>query len=452
MSQPQMKLKEVKPRKTRRGNNEGSIYKRKDGRWVCEVTVGYKSNGKPIREPYYGKTRNEAARKAADKIAEVNKVGYITLSASTDRNFKKRFHEWFGLYGTSKMSSRTEYNRRTVIGKHLYSVFGSSEVQDMTTDKLQTYFKEKVDNGLHPDTVSILKGLLKRFFTYTCKCGLTKENPMLDVSIHKPKAVVSDDNDSDFDDDGDGDDDYDYNYSDDDEVTDDDDVEDDGNDAYEVVKALSPATRTKIFKFIWEHFLLRPILLLAVLTGMRPQELLALEKKHVFLKKKYILIENGVTRHYDFDEDGNALSSKSIIGPTKTKKSRRKLKITDYTVSVIEEWDEYCKSEGIKSKYVFPNLRTGKHRSYESLRHMFERFLAKNEIKVKGLTLYSFRHTFGAILVEQKVAPRAAADLFGHEKPELFLNRYGHAFEEVHDDTAQRVSDAVTSFLPQSNA
>lgn len=40
------------PRKktaTRRGNNEGCISKRPDGRWIAQVTLGYDVNGKRIR-------------------------------------------------------------------------------------------------------------------------------------------------------------------------------------------------------------------------------------------------------------------------------------------------------------------------------------------------------------------------------------------------------------------
>ncbi len=34
----------------RRGNGEGSICKRKDGLWQCQVTTGFDDNGKPKRK------------------------------------------------------------------------------------------------------------------------------------------------------------------------------------------------------------------------------------------------------------------------------------------------------------------------------------------------------------------------------------------------------------------
>ena len=52
--------------KTRRANNEGSIFQRKDGRWTGAVTTGYDDNGKPIRKFIYGKSRMEVANKLTE--------------------------------------------------------------------------------------------------------------------------------------------------------------------------------------------------------------------------------------------------------------------------------------------------------------------------------------------------------------------------------------------------
>lgn len=43
---------------TRRGQNEGSIYKRTDGRWEAKINLGY-VNGVRMRKSFYGETRRE---------------------------------------------------------------------------------------------------------------------------------------------------------------------------------------------------------------------------------------------------------------------------------------------------------------------------------------------------------------------------------------------------------
>ena len=49
---------------TRRGRDEGSIYRRKDGRWVAQYTTGDK------RRYIYGKTRQDVAAKLSKPIAD----------------------------------------------------------------------------------------------------------------------------------------------------------------------------------------------------------------------------------------------------------------------------------------------------------------------------------------------------------------------------------------------
>ena len=61
-------LRKVKT--ARRGKNEGSVYRRKDGKWVGQVTTGYRSdNGKPIREYIYADTREEVSHWVALTLA-----------------------------------------------------------------------------------------------------------------------------------------------------------------------------------------------------------------------------------------------------------------------------------------------------------------------------------------------------------------------------------------------
>lgn len=42
----------------KRGNNEGSIFKRADGRWAASLQVGYE-NGQRRRKSFYGRTQSE---------------------------------------------------------------------------------------------------------------------------------------------------------------------------------------------------------------------------------------------------------------------------------------------------------------------------------------------------------------------------------------------------------
>ncbi len=59
-------------RKVKRGNGEGSVYRRqRDGRWVGVAEVPGSGRGRRSRKYVYGKTRAEAARKLLDVQARL---------------------------------------------------------------------------------------------------------------------------------------------------------------------------------------------------------------------------------------------------------------------------------------------------------------------------------------------------------------------------------------------
>ena len=57
----------------KRGNGEGSIGKRKDGRWMARYTVHTAKC--PKRRHVYGRTRQEVATKLAKAMTETGTVG-----------------------------------------------------------------------------------------------------------------------------------------------------------------------------------------------------------------------------------------------------------------------------------------------------------------------------------------------------------------------------------------
>jgi integrase len=59
----------------KRGNNEGTIFKRKDGRWQGQVTTGKDvKTGKSRRATYYGKTKTEVLEQLTSTLNDVKKV------------------------------------------------------------------------------------------------------------------------------------------------------------------------------------------------------------------------------------------------------------------------------------------------------------------------------------------------------------------------------------------
>jgi integrase len=406
-------LKEVKTKKAgRRGNNEGSIFQRKDGRWCGQVTIGYKTDGKPIRKTIYGTSRQEVAKAVAAKTDEVFANGYISVSAQNERNFQVLMQEWFNVFVAPGYESGTEANRRNMLKNHIFKEFGAFDIENVTLEKLQKFFNGKVKNGTAADSVNKMKNLLKNFFTYAVKKGFIRENPMLEVVIRK-RTDSGEENE---------------------------------------VKALRPEIRPKVFEWVMDNTILKPIIITFCLTGLRPQELIALEWKHVNLDTKTISIKQALKRVVEFDDEGNVSSHGAIIGKTKTPKSVRGFLLPDIVVDVLREWAGYCAEKNIVSNFVFPNTKTGGMRTYSGLRSLLNRFIKIHNLESEEITLYTFRHTFATVLLEQRENPKIVANLMGHKKASTTLNFYSHVINnDVYEKTAQTLDGTFANLLNPRN-
>ena len=129
----------------RRGKGEGSLYRRKDGRWVGQ----YEVNGK--RKYVSGKTRAEVTKKLTKAIAERD-AGLVFDSEGL--SVGEYFTRWLdAVRGTVKDNtwSGHEINVRV----HLSPVLGSTKLDKLNPFQIQTFYRSKMDDGQSP--VSVLK-------------------------------------------------------------------------------------------------------------------------------------------------------------------------------------------------------------------------------------------------------------------------------------------------------
>jgi site-specific recombinase XerD len=117
-------------------------------------------------------------------------------------------------------------------------------------------------------------------------------------------------------------------------------------------------------------------------------------------------------------------------------------------VGALREWKEYCTANGIHSDFVFPNTNTGEMRTYSGLRSSLERFKKRHGLQDENISLYTFRHTFATILLEQRENPKIVANLMGHSRVGTTLDLYSHVVdEEVYKQTAQTLDGAFNVLI-----
>jgi len=144
----------------KRGNNEGSIYKRKDGRWETRVILGYKPDGKPRYKSTYHKTKKEAQSELQNTIHCIS-GGMSPLDDSTI------LEEWAKLWLKNKEPTiaETTYANYSHSMAHVLPVLGKFKLKDIRTVHIQTLINDmhakSYSRSMMEKVKSILYGMLQ---------------------------------------------------------------------------------------------------------------------------------------------------------------------------------------------------------------------------------------------------------------------------------------------------
>src|SRR5258708_4928233 len=138
---------------TRRNNNEGSIVKRADGRWMTRLTL---DDG--TRKTWYAKTRQEAAQllKAAIRDRD-NGLPVVTVSQSVGEYLES----WLQATKHS-IKPRTWRRRGEYIRLHAIPAIGNVPLIKLNAQHLQPLSTHTPDERLSPTTVHQLHPVLRR--------------------------------------------------------------------------------------------------------------------------------------------------------------------------------------------------------------------------------------------------------------------------------------------------
>lgn len=153
----------------RRAKGEGSIYRRKDGRWVGEY---YDANGR--RRYVSGKSKRDTSVRLARAIAEREfDAQNLTLA--------EYLGEWLdSIRGTMKVNSwrRHEINIRV----HINPILGGVKFDRLNPSQLQRFYTAKLDSGLSAATVIKLHTTLNKALKQAVRWRLVPRNVAGDVS------------------------------------------------------------------------------------------------------------------------------------------------------------------------------------------------------------------------------------------------------------------------------
>jgi integrase len=165
----------------------------------------------------------------------------------------------------------------------------------------------------------------------------------------------------------------------------------------------------------------RTVVLLAVLTGMRIGEILALRWKRVDL-------QCGTIKVAETFSDGQ-------FGPPKTRSSRRVLPVSS---SLGRELEAH-RSRSLRTSSEDLVFSTSKGTPLNP-KNLYNRELAPacDRAKLPRVSWHSFRHTHGTLLGEVGESLKTAQSILGHSDLETTLNTYMHAIPDSQRRAVER--------------
>ena len=389
----------------RRGDGEGSITKRKDGKWQGSVLTGYNpETGKPVRKYFYGRTRKEVQ----EKINEVApKVVAGTYREPTKMTVAEWFTTWLNDYMKPSLRPTTWESHKYQVDGHIIPALGHLRLAQLQTAHIQRLYNDRLQGGrldgkpggLSPKSVRYIHTVIHSCLEQARKESMITINPAGAVrlpKLEKPEIKYLG--------------------------------------TAEAAIFLAMARESKHFAAFY----------LALSTGMRRGELLALRWKDIDFEAEQLTVNQGLVR----------ISGKGLVfQEPKTALSNRVISLAPAVAQVLKEHREQQTDGRIMAgaaynselDLVFSN-ELGEPICPRAFTRVFERLVKKAGLNV---TFHGLRHTFATLALQEGVDVKTIQETLGHHSAAFTMDVYSNVTAKMRREAADRVSNLLASLIEE---
>ena len=152
---------------SQRGHNEGTIYKRADGRWCAQVSL---DGGR--RKSVYGRTRQDVARKLIEVLRDRDRGLPIVAERQTLAQY---LMSWLDAKA-HQLDAATQGRYGQLIRLHILPVLGKVALTKLNAQQVQALYANKISAGLSARTVRHLHVVLKSALKSAVRLGIVQFN------------------------------------------------------------------------------------------------------------------------------------------------------------------------------------------------------------------------------------------------------------------------------------
>jgi integrase len=375
-------------KRPRRGHGEGAIYWRESRkRWIAELKL---ENGKS--KYFSGKTYAEAKQKLNQAQLEQRQGKLATGPKQTVKDF---LHCWFEEVhaGALKLSARALYRRH--LRNHIIPALGSIQLQKLRADQVQAFLNTMVRDGLKATTIQVIFAILNTALKDAVRWQLLTVNVCSAVTL--PRVVPSE------------------------------------------IRSLSKEEARRLLEVAKENYL-HSLLTLALATGMRLGELLALRWEEVDLENSTLQVHHTV----DYIQGYGKVESEP-----KTTSGRRRITLPQFAIEELERHRAYQAEMRKEAGHLWREQgliitsMTGNHLGRSRVQKNFKQLLKKADLP--DMHFHWLRHSAATILLSMGVSPKVVQELLGHSDIRTTLRIYGHVLPGMHKEAMDKMDDVFGS-------
>ncbi|NSW83570.1 MAG: site-specific integrase [Syntrophothermus sp.] len=376
----------------KRGNNEGTIYRRKDGTWCAQITVGRDPDtGKPKRVTFYGKTRQEVAEKLARALNDVKQGTFMEPSRLTVGEW---LDIWLNDYKRLDLRPTTWESYEVMVRCHLKPAIGHLALRDLRPEHLQHLYNEKLKAGLSARTV--------RYIHHVIHCALNqaKENGLVVRNVSEATKLPAL--------------------------------------KKREIRALTLEEQQRFLEVL-EQDRLGVAFKVLLGTGMRRGELLGLKWQDVDLEEATIRVRQQLT----------PVKGKAIYQEPKTEKARRVIPLPRDVVLALKAHKARQAKEKLLAGPSYQdnglvfcteigtpiNPRNFNRKFYE---------LRKKAGLGEDVNLHALRHTYATRLLELGEDLKVVQELLGHSRIAVTADTYAHVSPKLKRDAVAKLDGMLT--------
>jgi integrase len=368
----------------KRANGEGSIYKRKDGRYCATLTIeGDK------RKSFYGATRQEVSRKLNDALKS-HREG---LPLADEQQTVGRFFDAWLEAVKPKVRHSTHYRYSGYVRIHIAPELGRVRLAKLTPEHLQRLYAHRIEAGLSPMSVKHIHRVIHAALEKAVRWSLVPRN-VADL-VDPPRTRRKD-------------------------------------------MATLSAAQARILISAAQGERLEALYVVALTTGMRQGELLALRWGDVDLDRRTLQVRSSLQRAVEGFE----------FAEPKTASSRRSVSITEAAASALRRHRAAQASERLRVGAAWADLGlVFANKVGEPLdpRNLLQRcfYPLLKRAGLPRIRFHDLRHTAATLMLAQGVHPKIASEMLGHSNIGITLDTYSHV-----TPTMQRsATDALDALL-----